>query len=83
MKSLPLIPTIAQIPEYLSKGELARRLYPTASYDTSLPQSFIEVLRQRGSESYVRQLVWMYPDNAPYPLTAEAAAMLYRMAAEV
>ena len=76
-----MLPSVNSLPEHMTTGDLIKLVYPDMTVDTALPQSFFDLLYQRGYEEYRGQIVWMYPDNAPYPLTSEAAAALFKLAA--
>lgn len=55
-------------------GELAAQLYPDLTYDTALPQQWVDLCIDRGFDPRSR-VIWGYPNGwgKPYPLTAEAA----------
>jgi len=58
-------------------GELAERLYAGMTYDTALPQPWVDWCQERGFDPRGR-VVWGYPNNRgiPLPLTVEALIAL-------
>ena len=69
-------PTLAEVPDGVTKGELASLVYPTVTYDTALPQGWVNQCIADGFDPRPC-FVWGYPDGSimgkPLPLTAEAA----------
>jgi len=57
-------------------GDLAAELYPSMTYDTALPQPWVDRMADRGVDVRGR-FVWGYPKGTlagfPFPLTLEAA----------
>lgn len=64
-------------------GELAEQLYPGMTYDTSLPQEWVNYCTARVFDPR-GQVVWLYPDRdllgIPAPLTQEAMLNLCALA---
>jgi hypothetical protein len=80
------LPTLAHLKQYpVSKGDLAKDLYPNITYDTALPQSWVDAMYQRGFDDVTGQFVWGYPDpkdshGQPLPLTTDAVSILSQLA---
>lgn len=73
----PNIPPAAKdIPDHMTKGELAALVYPTITYDTALPQNWVNRCIELGYDPRPC-FVWGYHDKTvmgqPLPLTKEAA----------
>jgi hypothetical protein len=69
-------PPLAKVPKDMTKGELAALVYPSITFDTALPQDWVN--RCMDLEFDPRPcFVWGYPAGTvmgrPLPLTAEAA----------
>ena len=64
---------------YTTKEELARRLYPTITFDCALPQDWVNEMSSKGFDPRPC-VVWGYPPHSifglPLPLTAEAEKSL-------
>ena len=65
-----------------SKGELAKLVYPDTTYDTALPQDWVNAVTKQGFDPRP-VVVWGYPKGSifgmPLPLTVEAEAELERV----
>ncbi len=62
-------------------SQAAERMYPGVTYDTALPQTWVNAHRHEGHE--VRgHFVWLYPEGnlmgMPGPITVEGVQMMYR-----
>lgn len=72
--------------EHETVGELAARLYPDITFDYALPQSWVDIVRDRGFDPRGK-VVWGYPKGSlhgfPLPLTWEAAISLLTIVAYV
>jgi hypothetical protein len=70
-------PSLADIPEHMSKGELATLVYPHITYDTAIPIDAYKILLGEVGQDIARWYVWGYPQGSVFgmllPLTAEAA----------
>lgn len=69
-------PSLADVPDGITKGELANRIYPHIAYDTALPQDWVDQCTTEGFDPRPC-FVWGYPRGSvmgkPLPLTKEAA----------
>jgi hypothetical protein len=69
-------PPLAKVPEGMTKGELAALVYPNTTFDTALPQQWVNRCMDLGFDPRPC-FVWGYPAGTvmgqPLPLTAEAA----------
>lgn len=69
------LPRTNDLPNYITKGELAKQLYPELTYDTALPQGWVDAVTTSSFDPR-GCVVWGYPKGsclgAPYPLTVEA-----------
>ena len=58
-----------------SVREMAEKLYPGVTYDTALPQGWVNEMQALGFDPR-GQVIWLYPNGLlagqPAPLTAEA-----------
>ena len=67
------------LPAWKTKGELATELYPTMTYDTALPQNWVNMCMEKGFDPRF-SVVWGYPADTimgrPFPLTLEADEFL-------
>ena len=65
-------PPLAKVPEGMTKGELAALVYPDTTFNTALPQQWVNRCMDLGFDPNPC-FVWGYPEGRPLPLTAEAA----------
>jgi hypothetical protein len=70
-------PSVNDLPEYMTKGELASLVYPDITYDTALPQPWVDQCQELGFDPRPC-FVWGYPPGSsvmgqPLPLTKEGA----------
>ena len=74
MFKLPELMSEGDYPEWTTKGELAAELYPDVTYDTALPQGWVDVTTVDFDPR--RNVVWGYPKGSvmglPLPVTTEA-----------
>jgi hypothetical protein len=67
---------VDEIPHWMSKGELAAEIYPHITYDTALPQDWVNKCQSLGFDPRPH-FVWGYPPGSvmgqPLPLTKEGA----------
>jgi hypothetical protein len=66
--------------KHLSKGELADQLLPNETYDTALPQQWVNGCLERGFDPRPH-IVWLYKEpytvfGTPFALTVEAHTAL-------
>lgn len=75
MFKIPDLPSVVDLPEGTTKGELAERLYPGVTFDTALPQPWVNECQALGFDPRPG-FVWGFPAGliwgTPLPLTAEA-----------
>tara|TARA_R110001583_G_scaffold22926_13_gene85471 strand:- start:200 stop:454 length:255 start_codon:yes stop_codon:yes gene_type:complete len=68
-------------------GQAAERMYPGVTYDTALPQTWVDAHRDEGTE-VLGHFIWIYPEGwdqvgvstfgMPGPITVEGVQMMYR-----
>ena len=62
-------------------GQAAERMYPDVTYDTALPQTWVDAHLNDGTE-VLGHFVWLYPSGSrfgmPAPITVEGVQMMYR-----
>jgi hypothetical protein len=68
-------------------GQIAEELYRGVTYDTALPQTWVDTMQNRGFDPR-GVVVWGYPEGntlygQPLPLTVEAALMLANLAGRI
>jgi hypothetical protein len=72
--------------EMQSVKELAHQLYPDLTFDTALPQPWVDACANRGFDPR-GQVVWGYPmgfiSGHPLPITVEGMLGLARLAAHL
>lgn len=83
LDSTPKLPRLADIPPGTTKYDLGKQLYPDLTFDTALPQPWVDMMVTGYYFDPRLCVVWGYPPgNAfgnPYPLTQEAKAHLSRI----
>lgn len=76
---MKVLPTLASLPTWTTKGDLIARLDPQVTFDTALPQDWVNLITARGFDPR-GQVVWAYPHGyiygMPMPLTEEARKAL-------
>ena len=76
MKALP---TLSLMPTWTTKGDLIDLLNPQVTFDTALPQDWVNHIISQGFDPR-GQVVWAYPKGTvwglPMPLTEEARSAL-------
>lgn len=76
MKTLP---TLSSLPSWTTKGDLIDLLNPQVTFDTALPQDWVNHITKMGFDPR-GQVVWAYPRGTlfglPMPLTEEARTAL-------
>lgn len=76
LKNYRNLPSIADLPEGITKGELAKQVYPHTTFDTALPQGWVDGCQELGFDPRTK-FVWLYPEGSvvgyPAPLYLEAA----------
>ena len=77
------LPTAAEVrANQTCKQDLAKLVYPDTTYDTALPQDWVNAKVRQGFDPRP-VVVWGYPKGSifglPLPLTVEAEAELKRM----
>ena len=70
-------PSVNDLPDWITVGELARKVYADIVFDYALPQPWVDACIKRGFDPRGK-FVWGYPDGCmvygqPLPLTQEAA----------
>lgn len=74
------LPSINDLSDGMTKGELAKQLYSGQTYDVSLPQKWVNDFKTKTGFDPVSQVVWLYTDRdsigRPAPLTKEAKAAI-------
>jgi hypothetical protein len=67
-------------------GEVASTVYPEMTYDTALPQEWVDAVTRRGFDPR-GHVVWGYPKGSlggqPYPITVTGLEGLCRLAGGV
>ncbi len=70
----------------ISKGDLAKEVYPDQTFDCALPQQWVnQTVDDLGVKHHdvTSQFVWLYKSGDPFghpaPLTAEAKTLLNRI----
>jgi len=62
-------------------GQAAERMYPDVTFDTALPQTWVDAHQDDGTE-VLGHFVWLYPSGStfgmPAPITVEGVQMMYR-----
>ena len=62
-------------------GQAAERMYPDVTFDTALPQTWVDAHQDDGNE-VLGHFVWLYPSGStfgmPAPITVEGVQMMYR-----
>ena len=76
---MKVLPTLASLPTWTTKGDLIARVAPQVTYDVALPQGWVNHITDRGFDPR-GQVVWSYPKGTvfglPMPLTQEARSAL-------
>lgn len=76
---MKILPTLASLPTWTTKGDLIARVAPQVTFDTALPQGWVNHITDRGFDPR-GQVVWSYPKGTvfglPMPLTQEARSAL-------
>ena len=77
---MTIYPTLADLEtRQVSITQLAESIYPDLTFDTALPQDWVNAMTQSGFDPR-GQVVWGYPPRCsfgqPYPLTLEAILAL-------
>ena len=75
---------LPSVDEFLSTmetvGNLAKRLYPDVTFDTAMPQYWVDTMQRDYHFDPRGQVVWGYPNGSifgiPLPLTREALTFL-------
>lgn len=79
---MKILPTLSSLPACTTKGDLIELVAPAVTYDTALPQGWVNHVTDLGFDPR-GQVIWAYPQGyicgMPMPLTAEARAELYRL----
>lgn len=76
---MKVLPTLASLPTWTTKGDLIARVAPQVTFDTALPQGWVDEVTSKGFDPR-GQVVWAYPQGTiwglPMPLTVEARTAL-------
>ena len=76
---MKVLPTLASLPTWTTKGDLIARVAPQVQCDTALPQDWVNHVTSKGFDPR-GQVVWSYPHGTvwglPMPLTVEARTAL-------
>lgn len=76
---MKILPTLASLPAGTTKGDLIDLIDPQVTFDTTLPQGWVDDVTDRGFDPR-GQVVWAYPQGTifglPMPLTEEARKAL-------
>lgn len=76
---MKILPTLASLPAGTTKGDLIDLLNPQVTFDTALPQDWVNHITKMGFDPR-GQVVWSYPKGTvfglPMPLTQEARTAL-------
>ena len=61
-------------------GQAAERMYPDVTFDTALPQTWVDAHLNDGTE-VLGHFVWLYPEGnlmgMPGPITVEGVQMMW------
>lgn len=79
---MKILPTLASLPAGTTKGDLIDLIDPQVTFDTTLPQGWVDDVTDRGFDPR-GQVVWAYPQGTifglPMPLTEEAKTALIEL----